>query len=1327
RPTRTSSSLRGVVSDLAGAPLPGAVVAVEGVGSIAAGAGGTYAFAELGGLQFNVTVSASGYATRTYRLGVQQPGDLVQDFKLPSLATPYLSIADLALANPSAGLASDVVGTAVVSNPGGADASGLAGAVIVNGDGKRIGMAAALDSAGNPMSTVTLAPGQQQVVRFKWNTGSHAPGNYQFTARLHVPGSATREDPDGVVLGSLQQPFAIVAGAGFIGSVTANPPVLRAGTNTAVKLSALLQNSGNVALPAQDYRLTVVDTKTGQPAHAQSLGGAELPVGQLRPLAFADWTPTVGGNFRIEVAAPSTPGALVTTTLYVGDSGAATFTVDRSIVPAGDQKVRGTIKVSGQSVADGTINDPLVPLVKAALVKAVNYADNYAVNHYVTDLKCFACHVQTQAVVGGERSLRYTAPVSALRRAVLMSGITQNMTNDTANSMTSPGLSTDAGPVQYSDWPTGYWITNTTLGMWAATQWHDPAAVNYSKVRMANYLMKVQSSDGSWYPDHVSAWWRSQSPMVGLNVGSLASLRDVLRSQPAPAGKTFVPFVVPGLPGGDKRVAQGPDGTLYIHLYEGALYALSPAGVLTPIHTGQAVRSVKVLDGGKLLIASGNGVHVRQADGTMQLLWTVNAYDAQPMADGNYLVTLWGGGGLYKLTPTGAASLIVSDSRLAGSSMNTTIMPDGSIVAHSYWGNVALRFSPAGQLLDLPIPNYPAGRPMMSNGYRGGFVLGMESGLYFYNKDWVAERWSNERIFSSTTLADGRLLVSYAGGLYFADDQPVNVNDVLARVDTSVNRAVGWLKTQSTTEANNLDLAFRLIGLGHARKYFQGTARSTEFDTLITAYAATLRGRQRADGGWVWSEGSYGTSDSMVTAMVGIALDTLNPSPNSPEVRKAVQLLLSRQSADGAWASENGISYVPLIPSTWVEIWLPIMLERLGGIDTDVNLTLPGNIALSNPDRAPTASATNPDGSSAYSWKLLGVTESSQDLNFDLTLRGMQVDEVRPAAQDAHLVFRNTFVDGSVTAPIPVPKVSVGTSLTHTVATDRPTYTEADQAVFTSPITNGGTAPRDAFVRMTVLDASGQVVEVLPLGATVSVPASGSVPVSAGWSVRGVLAGSYQLKAELISPAGLGYGTATTSFTVMASQPQSALARIGADRASYAATQTVQLAARVSNASANTPYENVLARTTVSNATGATVFTRSEAISQLAPVTSRAYAYGVPASGLAVGSYTARLELVDQAGTVLAQSTASFAVLGADVTGAGLSGQLQAAPSSVFVGQGTVFTLQANNGSSTPLANVPITVRLVDPVGNNVVATFTGALADWQPGQARTLQFPWTA
>lgn len=304
---------------------------------------------------------------------------------------------------------------------------------------------------------------------------------------------------------------------------------------------------------------------------------------------------------------------------------------------------------------------------------------------------------------------------------------------------------------------------------------------------------------------------------------------------------------------------------------------------------------------------------------------------------------------------------------------------------------------------------------------------------------------------------------------------------------------------------------------------------------------------------------------------------------------------------------------------------------------------------------------------------------------------------------------------------------AIAANLIPGVTTDKPLYTEAEQAVFTATVRNAGSFARDAAVRFSVVDAAGRVVDVLPVGASASV-AAGSTHTGTGlWPVAGVLSGNYQVRAEALAPTGLIYGVATANFSVMASQTPAASVRIGSDRVSYTAAQTVQLTSRIVNTTANTALSNLQARTEVTAAGGQSVFAKAESIDQLAPAGTRQYSYSLAAQGLAAGSYVASLRLLDAAASTLAQSTASFTVLGADQTGVGLTGQVQATPAVVAIGQTSRLTLQAVNTSLTALASVPVAIRVIDPNGGGALATFNATFTDWTPGQPRELGFDWSA
>jgi hypothetical protein len=1339
QPARQASTVRGTVYDFSGQPIAGATVQVGGQAiSATSNSAGAYSLAGITGTSITVQAGANGYVPQSQTLSAAQPTDLVQDFSLPATGAGYLTLSNLQASATSLGLRQDLTATVLVSNNSSQAASAGMAMDVLDPNGLKIASVQATDAIGNSLP-LNLAAGQASTAYFKWNSGSFPVGAYQLLARLLVTGSVSTQNPAGVVLGSIGASVNVQSSSHFTGSVIANPPVLQAAPNQTVALSAVIQNDGNAPLAAQSYQLVVIDTASNQTVYTQSVNGDALAVAQLQPVTFASWTPSTGGNFKVQVTSPSTPGSALVTALYVGAAGQAAWTVDKPVVPAGTQTVRGTINLAGQNTVNGAIQDPLASLVQQALVKAVNFGDSYSLNHTRSD-KCFACHIQAQSLAGGERSLKYFQPASALTRSVLVTAISQNIFNPTDTNLGTPGPTNDAALIMNGGFPSGPQQATSYLGLWGLSQWHDPAAVNYTRGRVARYLLGQQAADGSWAPDALftPSWWTTKSPLTALNLASLASVKSELLKQPSTfTGKTLVQVPVTGLQSSVWRLAADAAGNLYAAGNPGVWKIPVNGGAATQVSTTYA-NAVVPLPDGRLLIGNTQGMYLQQLNGsTTNLLPGAPVSDLTPLPDGTFLMaTPWWdpGNNLYKVTTTGGITAFYSNPVIQGKSA-TTAMPDGSVMIANGTNFTASRFGPDGTLQVSPLPGIPlaANTSNQAQGitlrpYLDGMVLTTEHGLFFYDKNWVGRRWTHEFVYGPASTPDGRLFVNYAGGVYEVKDKPIDAPGLAAQVDTGINNASNWLKAGAGVDSSsNVDLAFQLMGLANARAYFRGTARANEFDASIQSVGATLQGRQRADGSWVWKQGTNTVSDPMVTAMVGVALDALNPSPNSPQVRNAVQYLLAAQQPDGTWKSPNFNFATPQIPSTWVEIWLPMMLDRLGHLDVSLSVTFPANVAMANPTQAPVTSTPGSDGSSTYQWNFTTDSSSPAQLGFDLTLANMQVDEVRAVAQQANLLFRNSFTGGTVTSVVTVPTVSVNTNLSETVSTDKTAYTEADQALFTAQVSNAGTAVRSGQVRFSVLDAGGQLVQSLPLTPMISVPGGAGTTSVAAWQAGGVLAGSYQLKSELLSPTGLLYATATTSFVVSPSQQQASSTRVMTDRTSYSAAQLVQVSSRVANLTSNLVEENLSAVTVVRNAGGQSVFSQTEAIAQLAPGGQRQYGYGIAASGMLVGSYSASLQLLDAQAVVLSQSTVTFTVLGADQTGVGLTGQLQAMPSVVLIGQPVALSLSATNRGNTALANVPVTLRIIDPQSGVVVTSFSGTVASWAQAASQSLAWNWTA
>lgn len=1339
----TTSSLSGSVKSSAGSLVSGATISVVAGGMTAttsSGVSGSYSVSNLPTAPLQITVSATGFRSSSLTLTPSQAGSYTQDFVLaPSgNSSGVWSLGNLVFTPTSTG-ANQTIALQVTATNNGAVLDDVQARILMSDStGKLIANVGPQDAMGAPVSRVSAAPAQSKVLNFSWSTGTFPVDAYSIVAQLYVPGSATAQQPQGQLLATLSsgERLQLVGSPHFSGGLVADPPVLQLGNLSPVQLSATVQNDGNQVLSAQSFSLIGTDT-SGAVVYSQTVNAAALNMAQLTSLSFPSWTPTAAGDYQFLLSSASTPGQ-VTRTVHVGDYGKGQFTVDQGTVPPGQQKVRATINTLGVDVANGSVSDPLAPLVKSAITKAVNYADTLAYNHYVSDNQCFACHVQAQTVVGGERNLKFAPPQNPLLRAVLANGITEYQSP--VGSLHFPGDGTVNVKV------------SSTLGLWALGEWHRQASVRNTQSALARYLMTVQEADGTWTSDHVTSWWRTPPPLTGLNTMSLVALRQAVAAGAASTRPKLGLMPAAGLPTGDMRLAADAVGNVYVaNRSSSQIWVVTPQGAATLLVPSIPVTSIATTRDGRILVSAHSGVFWMQPDGNLTALSTLDALDAKPIGgSGRYVVVgadnkpyVMGADGQTQLLGDAQARAVYGTVVAAAVDAQNNILLLNQQVAYNvysiltYSGAVIRVDGMTGQVLDFPSPR-TNGRPMDLAPIDSGYLLSTDGGVFQYDNEWLSDRVSHDGSLGLASLPDGRWVVN-TGGVLKVTQGPASDPGLLSDLDQSIARAANALMGGvGVNPNNNVDLAFQLMGLGALQKYYAGTARLADVNSAISNVSGVLAGRQLDDGGWHWLEGAnLSGSDSMVTAMVGVALDINNPSPLSAQVRNAVQLLLSRQQPNGSWASENGVALgytytqpnLQLIPSTWVEIWLPVMLDRLGGIDAQLQVTVPANVTLSNPDLPLISSVAQPDGGTLHTWKLVGVTSAGQKVNFDLSLQNMQIGEVRPVALSANLVMNNSLTGGTVTAPITVPVVSVDNGLSLAVATDKPSYTESDQATFTATLTSNATTPQTAQVRMSVLDANQKLVATLPLPGVSAVNPGSTATASLNWSAGTVISGGYQVKAELINAQGLAYASATAPFKVVASQGVQVSAHISTDRSTYSAAQTIQIQDQVRNLTSNTLLNGLVVQTDVIDSTGRSVNQHSESLAQMVPGGFQTYGYSLPAKGLAAGNYTARLTVgaASDPTNALAQHSAAFSIQDTSQTGVGLSGALQATPASVPIGQPVALAFKLSNAGNAALNNATVRVRVIDPDTGNVLGTFSQANVSLNTGAQQSFNWTWPA
>jgi len=370
-PLKTESDLSGRVTDEStDAPIAGAEVAVAGAGRAVTDPSGFYALTGLAGSVFELTVQAPGYLAQSWRVETSVPASIRKDFALSPGGQNLISLSSVLVSQASVGPNTAVSVSASVSNQGSSARDIVLQLLVLDASGQAIDLAPAhAAGGGNPLlGAFPLAAGAQQQAWFDWNSGQFPAGQYRLLVRAVQAGTISRDLPQGQVLATRSATLAVTAAAQFTGSVAATPPVLRANAGTPVRFSAVIRSSGNLPLPAQRYRLSVVDEKNGETLATLETAAAELAPSAPTVLNFQDWVPTRPGSFVLTVVAASgADHGKALGKLYAGDTAVGRYEVDKTVVPTGSQPVRASIRITGEDAATGGVQNPLSVAIKAAI------------------------------------------------------------------------------------------------------------------------------------------------------------------------------------------------------------------------------------------------------------------------------------------------------------------------------------------------------------------------------------------------------------------------------------------------------------------------------------------------------------------------------------------------------------------------------------------------------------------------------------------------------------------------------------------------------------------------------------------------------------------------------------------------------------------------------------------------------------------------------------------------------------------------------------------------------------------------------------------------
>ncbi len=293
------------------------------------------------------------------------------------------------------------------------------------------------------------------------------------------------------------------------------------------------------------------------------------------------------------------------------------------------------------------------------------------------------------------------------------------------------------------------------------------------------------------------------------------------------------------------------------------------------------------------------------------------------------------------------------------------------------------------------------------------------------------------------------------------------------------------------------------------------------------------------------------------------------------------------------------------------------------------------------------------------------------------------------------------------------------------LSTDNSNYPSNSPVRLTANISNQGRYPSTVSVGFTIQTAEGTTVAAIPIAGPSSIQAGASATLTGQWNTGNAYSGAYQALAIYYDPQGRELARQTAPFSIVGG-PAVLATQLVTDKSAYAQDETVRITGRVVNTSGNRLLGGLSLNETLLRPDGVSLDLGTRALPELAPGNASEQVFTHRLNPAPVGSYTVTQTVLDTTGTVLDSRQTGFEVRSGALTGAGLTGTLVASPHEVALGAQVNFTYNLSNQGNALLTGLPVTVRLLDPATQTVVAEFPLTL-DLAIGGNHAGNLGWTA
>jgi hypothetical protein len=278
---------------------------------------------------------------------------------------------------------------------------------------------------------------------------------------------------------------------------------------------------------------------------------------------------------------------------------------------------------------------------------------------------------------------------------------------------------------------------------------------------------------------------------------------------------------------------------------------------------------------------------------------------------------------------------------------------------------------------------------------------------------------------------------------------------------------------------------------------------------------------------------------------------------------------------------------------------------------------------------------------------------------------------------------------------------------TITVSTDAASY--GAHATLKGKVTLSNAGPQVlASLTMRVEDMDGYLVEILS-PASVVLNYGQTSDYALTWNTGAILAGSYRVAAQLRGSDDVVLASGVARFEIAAKRTVSA--SVLTSQPQYGPQQAAEIGGSVELAAGNASLPDASALIEVLNGLGEPVFETSQALGTLQPGAAVAIAAVWPTGANGVGAYRVTVRVAAGAETVA--SAQADVTLVADAR-ARLSGAMSLSSATLANGDRLTASYTVRNNGSMELAALPLSVTIIDPDTQQVLA-IVNANADLAP------------